>query len=93
MSRKYERRFPIDFGRLFDLNWAACRNARPPSSIPASSTAGQVSRTAWQAAAPAASTSIRIDPPFNSNRNYEVFWGETKIDVGNSCRAFNGTCR
>jgi hypothetical protein len=19
-----------------------------------------------------------IDPPFNSNRNYEVFWGETK---------------
>src|SRR5437879_11360594 len=21
---------------------------------------------------------IDIDPPFNSNRNYEVFWGETK---------------
>lgn len=21
---------------------------------------------------------IFIDPPFNSNRNYEVFWGETK---------------
>jgi len=21
---------------------------------------------------------IYIDPPFNSNRNYEVFWGETK---------------
>jgi hypothetical protein len=21
---------------------------------------------------------INIDPPFNSNRNYEVFWGETK---------------
>ena len=21
---------------------------------------------------------IHIDPPFNSNRNYEVFWGETK---------------
>ena len=21
---------------------------------------------------------ISIDPPFNSNRNYEVFWGETK---------------
>jgi DNA modification methylase len=21
---------------------------------------------------------ITIDPPFNSNRNYEVFWGETK---------------
>jgi hypothetical protein len=21
--------------------------------------------------------SIYIDPPFNSNRNYEVFWGET----------------
>ena len=20
----------------------------------------------------------RADPPFNSNRNYEVFWGETK---------------
>jgi hypothetical protein len=22
---------------------------------------------------------IYIDPPFNSNRNYEVFWGETQI--------------
>lgn len=21
---------------------------------------------------------IYIDPPFNSNRNYEVFWGDTK---------------
>jgi hypothetical protein len=21
---------------------------------------------------------VAIDPPFNSNRNYEVFWGETK---------------
>jgi len=21
---------------------------------------------------------IYIDPPFNSNRNYEVFWGESK---------------
>ena len=21
---------------------------------------------------------IYIDPPFNSNRNYEVYWGETK---------------
>jgi DNA modification methylase len=21
---------------------------------------------------------IYIDPPFNSNRNYELFWGETK---------------
>jgi 16S rRNA G966 N2-methylase RsmD len=21
---------------------------------------------------------IYIDPPFNSNRNYEVFWGETR---------------
>src|SRR5439155_2605207 len=28
---------------------------------------------------PAASVDlIYIDPPFNSNRNYEVFWGETK---------------
>ena len=28
---------------------------------------------------PAASIDlIYIDPPFNSNRNYEVFWGETK---------------
>jgi len=27
---------------------------------------------------------IYIDPPFNSNRNYEVFWGETK-----EMRAFN----
>ncbi len=23
---------------------------------------------------------IYIDPPFNSNRNYEVFWGETKAE-------------
>jgi hypothetical protein len=22
---------------------------------------------------------VYIDPPFNSNRNYEVFWGETKL--------------
>ena len=21
---------------------------------------------------------VYIDPPFNSNRNYEVFWGETR---------------
>jgi 16S rRNA G966 N2-methylase RsmD len=21
---------------------------------------------------------IYLDPPFNSNRNYEVFWGQTK---------------
>jgi hypothetical protein len=28
---------------------------------------------------------IYIDPPFNSNRNYEVFWGETKEK-----RAFEG---
>jgi 16S rRNA G966 N2-methylase RsmD len=25
---------------------------------------------------------IYIDPPFNSNRNYEVFWGETKEITG-----------
>jgi len=24
---------------------------------------------------------IYIDPPFNSNRNYEGFWGKTKIPV------------
>jgi len=24
---------------------------------------------------------IYIDPPFNSNRNYEVFWGETKEKI------------
>ncbi len=28
--------------------------------------------------------SIYIDPPFNSNRNYEVFWDETK-----EMRSFN----
>ncbi len=28
---------------------------------------------------------ITIDPPFNSNRNYEVFWGETK-----ACRGERG---
>ncbi len=36
--------------------------------------------TAWNSFAGCritASTSY-IDPPFNSNRNYEVFWGETK---------------
>jgi DNA modification methylase len=27
---------------------------------------------------PACIDLIYIDPPFNSNRNYEVFWGETK---------------
>jgi len=27
---------------------------------------------------PACVDLISIDPPFNSNRNYEVFWGETK---------------
>ncbi len=31
---------------------------------------------------------ISIDPPFNSNRNYEVFWGETKEK-----RAFEGALR
>ncbi len=29
---------------------------------------------------------IHIDPPFNSNRNYEVFWGETKEK-----RSFDGS--
>jgi DNA modification methylase len=24
---------------------------------------------------------VYIDPPFNSNRNYEVFWGETRENV------------
>ncbi len=28
--------------------------------------------------------SIYIDPPFNSNRNYEVFWGETKAPPARS---------
>ena len=28
---------------------------------------------------------VYIDPPLNSNRNYEVFWGETKEK-----RAFEG---
>ena len=27
---------------------------------------------------PACVDLVYIDPPFNSNRNYEVFWGETK---------------
>jgi hypothetical protein len=30
---------------------------------------------------------IYIDPPFNSNRNYEVFWGEAR-----ETRAFEGFC-
>jgi len=25
---------------------------------------------------------VYIDPPFNSNRDYEVFWGETKEKRG-----------
>ncbi|MDO8630169.1 MAG: hypothetical protein Q7R41_06720 [Phycisphaerales bacterium] len=28
---------------------------------------------------------IYIDPPFNSNRNYEVFWGETKQIRSTQC--------
>ena len=27
---------------------------------------------------------IYIDPPFNSNRNYEVFWGETLFGQGDN---------
>ena len=39
---------------------------------------------------------IHIDPPFNSNRNYAVFWGETKEkrtfeDRHESTRAFSAT--
>jgi 16S rRNA G966 N2-methylase RsmD len=30
---------------------------------------------------------IYIDPPFNSNRNYEVFWGETKEKRASSAAA------
>ena len=41
---------------------------------------------------------IYIDPPFNSNRNYEVFWGETKEmrsfeDRNESPRAYIATMR
>ena len=41
---------------------------------------------------------ITIDPPFNSNRNYEVFWGETKgkrsfEDLHESTRAYIGYMR
>ena len=41
---------------------------------------------------------IYIDPPFNSNRNYEVFWGETKEkrsfeDRHESTRAYIATMR
>src|SRR5882724_2982501 len=40
---------------------------------------------------------IYIDPPFNSNRNYEVFWGETKEkrsfeDRHESTKATSITC-
>jgi 16S rRNA G966 N2-methylase RsmD len=40
---------------------------------------------------------IYIDPPFNSNRNYEVFWGETKekrsfADRHNRPRPTSSTC-
>jgi hypothetical protein len=38
---------------------------------------------------------IYIDPPFNSNRNYEVFWGETKekraFEGRHACTAFSAT--
>ncbi len=47
------------------------------SSTPASFTAA----TTWKQLAKlpdACVDLIYIDPPFNSNRNYEVFWGETK---------------
>src|SRR3954451_25272940 len=41
---------------------------------------------------------IYIDPPFNSNRNYEVFWGETKEkrsfeDRHESTQAYNDFMR
>ena len=41
---------------------------------------------------------IYIDPPFNSTRNYEVFWGETKEkrsfeDRHESTRAYSDTMR
>ena len=34
---------------------------------------------------------IYIDPPFNSNRNYEVFWGESKENskAPSRCRAID----
>src|SRR5947209_5173302 len=41
---------------------------------------------------------IYMDPPFNSNRNYEVFWGETKEkrafeDRHASAKATDPLCR
>ena len=47
---------------------------------------------------PACVDLIYIDPPFNSNRNYEVFWGETKEkrafeDRHESTRAYIDTMR
>ena len=47
---------------------------------------------------PACVDLICIDPPFNSNRNYEVFWGETKEkrafeDRHESTRAYIDTMR
>jgi adenine specific DNA methylase Mod len=45
-------------------------------STPASSTAATTSNNSPTAGR--CVDLIYIDPPFNSNRNYEVFWGETK---------------
>ncbi len=39
---------------------------------------------------PACVDLIYIDPPFNSNRNYEVFWGETKEKRSFEDRHANG---
>ncbi len=58
----------------------------PYSSAPAKSSALLDTRVVYcgdnldqlQKLPPACVDLIYIDPPFNSNRNYEVFWGETK---------------
>jgi hypothetical protein len=65
---------------------AAPYPAAPPSASAAKSSALLDTRVVYcgdnldqlQKLPPACVDLIYIDPPFNSNRNYEVFWGETK---------------
>jgi len=56
------------------------RYVPPPSSTPASFIAATIWNSSPNCPTPAWPKPLRRDegPPFNSNRNCEVFWGETK---------------
>ncbi len=62
----------------YSLHSAQCQPNLPPLSTPASFTAATISTQLRKLPAGCVDL-IYIDPPFNSNPNYEVFWGETKV--------------